>query len=48
MSQPEITLNFLFDEAYKLLESLDKRDDPSNSPEYQASKVRPIKVVIWR
>lgn len=35
MSQTEQTLNTLFDEAYELLESFDKRDDPSNSLEYQ-------------
>lgn len=29
------TLNEIFDEAYKLFESFDKRDDPTNSPEFQ-------------
>lgn len=29
------TLNSIFDEAYKLFESFDKRDDPTNSPEFQ-------------
>lgn len=37
MSQPEINLNSLFDEAYTLYESFDKRDDPSNSSEFQVS-----------
>lgn len=31
----EINLNSLFDEAYTLYESFDKRDDPSNSSEFQ-------------
>lgn len=39
MSQPEITLNSLFEEAYKLFESFDKRDDPTNSPEFQVIEV---------
>lgn len=35
--QEEITLNSLFDDAYKLLETFDKREDPSNSAEFQVS-----------
>jgi hypothetical protein len=31
----QIKLSDLFDNAYKLFESFDKRDDASNSPEYQ-------------
>lgn len=33
----QIKLSDLFDNAYKLFESFDKRDDASNSPEYQVS-----------
>ncbi|CRL00807.1 CLUMA_CG014059, isoform A [Clunio marinus] len=45
MSQStEITLNSLFDEAYKLFESFDKRDDPSNSSEFQQSVKKCIKM----
>ena len=31
----EIKLFELFDNAYKLFEEFDRRDDPSNSPEFQ-------------
>lgn len=37
MSHQEVTLNSLFDDAYKLLETFDKREDPSNSAEFQVS-----------
>lgn len=50
MSQPEeITLNSLFDEAYKLFESFDKRDDPTNSPEFQVKYSQPIIAsILWK
>lgn len=35
MEAGEIKLFELFDSAYKLYEDFDKRDDPSNSPEFQ-------------
>lgn len=33
----EIKLSDLFEDAYKLFESFDMREDPSNSPEFQVS-----------
>lgn len=33
----EIKLSDLFEDAYKLFESFDSRDDPTNSPEFQVS-----------
>lgn len=38
MIMAEINLTDLFEDAYKLFESFDKRDDPSNSPEFQVSQ----------
>ena len=34
----EIKLSDLFEDAYKLFESFDSRDDATNSPEFQVSK----------
>jgi hypothetical protein len=35
----EIKLSDLFDNAYKLFESFDRREDPTNSPEFQVSLI---------
>jgi immunoglobulin-binding protein 1 len=40
----EIKLFELFDNAYKLFEEFDRRDDPSNSPEFQEAVRRCIKM----
>ena len=45
--QPEISLNSLFDEGYKLFESFDKRDDPTNSPEFQVSSIKVVALCIY-
>jgi hypothetical protein len=38
----EIKLEELFSDAYKLFETFDKRDDPTNSPEFQVSTSWPV------
>lgn len=45
MESGELKLYELFDSAYKLFEDFDKRDDPSNSPEFQEDVRKCIKML---
>lgn len=37
LKMEDVKLYTLFDDAYKLFEQFDRREDPSNSPEFQVS-----------